>query len=237
VTAGAGAPRSDSRGAVIFDLDGVLIDSEGLQYEAYSEVLSTFGVRVSVSEYGTHWIAAGRGPEYAVDTYHLPVSADELRALKHPVYHEILRRKVTLMPGVVPAMERLGAGFPVAIATNSNRLDTDFVVERFGLGRFVTAVVTREDYRLAKPEPDAFLTAARRVQTVPLSCLIVEDAYKGLLAAHRAGASVVAVPNQHTRDNDFSLAARVLRCLDELSVDLVETVLDEHRRVQAVPPP
>jgi pseudouridine-5'-monophosphatase len=235
VTTGVGAPRTESRRAVIFDLDGVLIDSEGLQYEAYSRVLSGFGVRVSVSEYATHWIAAGRGPEYAVDTYRLPLSADELRTLKHPVYHEILRRKVALMPGVVEALQRLCAVFPVAIATNSNRPDTGFVVEHFDLGRFLTAVVTREDYRRAKPEPDAFLTAARRVETEPGSCLIVEDAHKGLVAAHRAGAAVVAVPNDHTRGNDFSLAARVLASLDELTVDVVEEVLDEHLRSPAVP--
>jgi HAD superfamily hydrolase (TIGR01509 family) len=211
--------------AIIFDLDGVLIDSEALQYAAYAQVLARYGVTVSVEEYGTHWIAAGRGPEYAIKTYGLPLEPDELRELKHPVYHEILRREVTLMPGVVAALTRLHARFPLAVATNSNRQDVSFVMDRFDLQRFFAAIVTREDYQLPKPNPDAFLTAAARLGAVPDCCLVIEDAYKGIVAAHRAGATVVAVPNQFTRNNDFSLAATVLQSLDELTVEVVERLL------------
>ena len=213
------------RHAVIFDLDGVIIDSEELQYRAYLQVLARFGVTVSVEEYAAHWIAEGRGPEYAVRTYGLPVAPDELRALRRPVYHEILRHEVVLMPGVIDALTRLQPCFALAIATNSNRQDVSFVVERFALERFFAAIVVRDDYELAKPDPDAFVTAATRVGAVPQSCLVVEDAYKGIVAAHRAGAIAVAVPNQFTRDNDFSLAAAVLGGLDELTVDLVERLL------------
>jgi len=213
------------KGAIIFDLDGVLIDSEALQYKAYTQVLARFGVTVSAEEYAAHWIAAGRGPEYAVATYALPVSPDALRALKHPVYHAILRAEVTLMPGVVQALTRLHPHFPLAVATNSNRQDVAFVMEHFGLHRFFAAVVTREDYVRAKPDPDAFVTAASRLGMPPRTCLVVEDAYKGIVAAHRAGATVLAVPNAFTRDNDFSLAAAVLHGLDELSVALAERLV------------
>lgn len=218
-------PSADSRRGVIFDLDGVIIDSEELQYRAYSEVLGRFGVTVSVEEYGVYWIAEGRGPEYAVKTYGLPMAPNELRALRSPVYHEILRREVTLMPGVIEALTRLQACFPLAIATNSNRQDVSFVTELFNLRRFFAAIVVRDDYELSKPDPDAFLTAAERLHAAPHSCLVVEDAYKGIVAAHRAGAVALAVPNRFTRDNDFSLAAAVISTLDELTVDLVEQLL------------
>jgi HAD superfamily hydrolase (TIGR01509 family) len=218
-------------GAVIFDLDGVLIDSEALQYKAYGQVLARFGVSVSVEEYGVHWIAAGRGPEYAVATYALPVQPDALRALKDPVYHEILRQEVTLMPGAIDALARLQPRFPIALATNSNRQDAGFVLEHFGLRRFFTAVVTREDYTLAKPHPDAFLTAAARLGRPARQCLVIEDAHKGIVAASGAGSVAVAVPNQFTRGNDFSLATQVLRSLDDLTVELVERLIGERSRV------
>src|SRR6185295_14045188 len=109
--------------AVIFDLDGVLIDSEALQYKAYSAVLARFGASVSAEEYGQHWIAVGHGPEYAVQRFGLPIAADELRALKHPVYHQILRAEVTLMPGATAALARLHAHCKLSVATNSNRDD------------------------------------------------------------------------------------------------------------------
>jgi HAD superfamily hydrolase (TIGR01509 family) len=211
--------------AVIFDFDGVLIDSEGLQYKAYLQVLGRYGVWVSLQEYAEFWIAAGCGPEHAVRKYGLPLAPEELRDLKNPVYHEILRREVTLMPGVPAALERLGARFPLAVATNSNRLDVGFVLDHFGIGRFFSVVVTRDDYVRPKPEPDAFLHAALGLGLPPRRCLVVEDAYKGIIAATRAGSRVVAIPNDYTRDNDFSAAQRILASLDELEVETVEQVL------------
>jgi pseudouridine 5'-phosphatase len=210
---------------LIFDLDGLLIDSEALQYKAYSHVLARFGVQVSAAEYAAHWIAAGRGPEHAVETYRLPLEANELRALKDPVYHEIMRREIALMPGALAALQRLSGRYPFALATNSNRADTGFVLDHLGLRRFFDVVVTRDQYSLAKPHPDAFLTAARQLGIAPAACVVIEDAHKGIVAAHRAGAIAIAVPNAFTRDNDFTLAAAVLGSLDELTVALIEGLL------------
>lgn len=213
--------------AIIFDLDGVLIDTEGLQYEAYARVLSDFRVSVTLEEYARQWIAAGQGPEYAVRTYRLPVDAAGLRALKNPIYHDILRRHARLMPGAIEALTRLHDGFALGVATNSNRADVSFVMDHFGLRQFFRSIVTREDYVRPKPNPDAYLAAAAGLDVPPGACVVVEDAHKGIVAAHRAGAVAVAVPNIYTRENDFSLAAAVLGSLDELTVALVETLLAE----------
>jgi HAD superfamily hydrolase (TIGR01509 family) len=210
---------------IIFDLDGVLIDTEELQYAAYQRVLDEFGVRVSREEYGREWIASGRGPEYAVATYRLPISPAQLRARKNPVYHRILQDEVRLMPGVRPALERLGTRFPLAVATNSSTADVGYVMQRFQLRAFFQAVITREAYEGAKPEPDAFLTAARALGLPPAECVVIEDAHKGVLAAHRAGARCIAVPHDFTAENDFSLADRVLGGLSELTVELVLEVV------------
>ena len=207
---------------VIFDLDGVIIDSEGLQYRAYCQVLEPFGVKVSREEYGREWIAAGRGPEYAVKTYNLALEPAELRALKDPVYQRIMRQEVTPMPGAAAAIERLAASMPLALATNSKRDEVGFVLDRFGLRRYFTAIVAREDYSGAKPEPDAFATAAARLQLPAARCVVVEDAYKGVVAAYRAGCKCIAVPHDFTADNDFSLATRVVQSLDEVTVELVQ---------------
>ena len=209
---------------VIFDLDGVLIDSEGLQYAAYSRVLERFGAGVSETEYAAHWIAEGRGPEYAVAAFKLPLGPDELRALKGPVYHDLLRQEVALMPGAAAALARLAPHFELAVATNSKRVDVDFVIERFALRPLFPVVVTREDYARAKPEPDAYQTAAVRMALPVGQCVVVEDSFRGVVAAHRAGAAVIAVPNRFTRGSDFSLAAAVLPGLDALSVDLVASL-------------
>ena len=212
---------------VIFDLDGVLVDSEPLQHRAYNAVLQRFGVTVEAAEYGREWIAAGRGPEYAVRAYALPVTPDELRRLKDPVYHALLHEAAVLLPGAREALARLSAVFPVALATNSSALDTGFILDRFDLRRFFSAVVSREQYDCAKPAPDAFRTAAARLQRAPQRCVVIEDAYKGVVAAAEAGCACIAIPRGYTADNDCRRAGAVVASLDDATVALVESLVSE----------
>jgi HAD superfamily hydrolase (TIGR01509 family) len=214
---------------VLFDLDGVLIDSEGLHYRAYAEVLRRFGVEIAASEYGPHWVRTGRGPEYAVERYGLAVTPDELRRLKAPIYRALLRREVQLMPGARGALERLCGRFRIALATNSSAEDTDFVVARFDLADAFDALVTREQYRDAKPAPDAYATAASRLGCRPERCVAVEDAERGVESATRAGCRAVAVPNAFTAADDFGRADRIVGSLDDVTVALLEEVLLEDR--------
>jgi HAD superfamily hydrolase (TIGR01509 family) len=163
-----------SRG-VIFDLDGVLIDSEGLYYRAYSEVLKPYGVTVSREEYEEHWIAQGTGPEYIVAKHNLPVAPDELRRLRSPIYLQLLETEVTLMPCVKEVLARLAPQFALTVATNTNREHLDFVLRRMGIDHFFPVTVARQDYRGAKPQPDAFLTAAEKLGLAPERCVVVEE--------------------------------------------------------------
>ncbi|MCX8070945.1 MAG: HAD family phosphatase [Candidatus Binatia bacterium] len=185
--------------AVVFDLDGVLLDSEGLHYQAYCQVLREFDVVIGQEEYAEHWIGAGHGPEYAVERYRLPITPTELRARKAPLYRELLHTRAQLMPHARDVVEGLYREFALGVATNSGREDVDWVLARFDLRRFFSAVIAREDYREAKPAPDAYV-AVRALLAVPAHrCLVVEDSPRGVLAARAAGLPVVAVPNEFTR--------------------------------------
>jgi len=210
---------------VIFDLDGVLIDSEGLYYRAYSEVLKPYGVSVSREEYEEYWIAQGTGPEYIVAKEHLPISPDELRQLRSPVYQRFLQTEVTLMPHVEDALSRLAPHFALTVATNSNREHLDSVLQRFGIDRFFPVTVARQDYKGAKPLPDAFLAAAKKLGLSPSHCVVIEDTYKGVMAAIGAGMACIAVPNEYTLRNDFSRASLVLPSLAELTPEVVLSLL------------
>lgn len=210
---------------VIFDLDGVLIDSEGLYYRAYSEVLKPYGVSVSREEYEEHWIAQGTGPEYIVAKAHLPISPDELRQLRSPVYLGFLQTEVTLMPHVEEALSRLAPHFALTVATNSNREHLDKVLQRFAIDRFFPVTVARQDYKGAKPLPDAFLTAAKKLGLSPSHCVVIEDTYRGVRAAVAAGMACIAVPNEYTLRNDFSRASLVLPSLAELTPGVVRSLI------------
>lgn len=210
---------------IIFDLDGVLIDSEGLYFRAYSEVLKPYGVTVTPEEYEEHWIKTGTGPEYIVAKHNLAVSPDELRKLRSPLYLQMLEEEVQLMPHVQESLVRLASHFVMTVATNSNRDALDFVLKRFGIDRFFAATVARQDYTRAKPQPDAFLTAAQKLHLAPTQCVVVEDTYKGVMAAVNARIACIAVPNGYTLRNDFSKASVVLPNLSELTPEVVVKLL------------
>lgn len=214
-----------TRAGVIFDFDGVIVDSEELQYLSYSEVLARYGAGVTREEYEREWIAAGLGPEYAVRRFSLPITPDELRRIKEPIYHEMLRTRARLMPGAAAAIERLARDMPLAVATNSTAADLALVLDPFDLRRHFEAVVTREDYTGRKPAPDAFLTAAARLGLPPGQCVVIEDATKGVLAAQRAGCPCIAIPNDFTRNNDLTKASIVLERFEDVTGELIMTLV------------
>jgi len=208
--------------AVLFDLDGVLTDTERLHWGAYRQVLLELGVDMGIEEYRRWFIARGIGPEYTCRTYRLPVSPDELRALKAPVYRTLLEAGVQPMPGAREALARLAPTHELAIATNTARVEVDLIVAQLGLGGFLRTTITREDYVRAKPAPDAYLAAAAALGLRPSECAVVEDTERGAAAALAARIPVIAVPNDLTFDNDFTHCVRRLGSLDELTAELLD---------------
>jgi len=206
---------------VIFDFDGVVIDSEGLWKRAACEILAEFGVAVSAEEYARVWIANGKGPEAAVVQYKLPMTADEFRKRRAPLVERLVQNEAELIPGARAALERLSARFPVALATNSASAIVDPVLDKYGLRPYFKDLLTRERYAKSKPEPDAFVAAAAAIGVAPARCVVIEDAERGVVAARRAGTKCVAVPNEWTKWLDFSQADRVVASLDDVTCELV----------------
>ena len=206
---------------VIFDFDGVVIDSEGLWYRAASEILAPFGVALTPEQYAKEWIANGQGPELAVVKYKLPMTAEEFRRRRAPIVERLVETEARLIPGAREALERLSARFPLALATNSSARAVRPVFEKYGLAPFFEDLLTRERYARAKPDPDAFLCAAAALSLPPVRCVVIEDAQRGVVAARSAGTPCIAVPNEWTKWLDFSAADRVLAHLDEVTPELV----------------
>lgn len=211
---------------VLFDFDGVIVDSEEFWFRAYSQVLADFGVSVTREVYAKEWVSLGRGPEYACATFpEITISPDEMRRRRTPIVRELILAEAVLMPHVECALALLAAKFPVAVATNSEASVVLPFLEKFGLrGRF-RDVVTKECYARPKPAPDAFLAAAAALGLAPSRCVVIEDAEKGVVAAHRAGARCIAVPNAWTRDNDFATADRIVASLAEVTPEVVSDVV------------
>lgn len=210
---------------VIFDLDGVLVDSEVLRLDVYRELLAEYGATLSVEEYEREWLAAGRGPEYAVAKWGLPLTADELRERRAPRVRARLEADLVPMPGARSCLARLSRHYRLALATNSVEVEVALALERLGPAAPFDAVVGREAYARPKPAPDAFLEAARRLGLAPGSCLVVEDSERGLRGARAAGMRALALRHALNRSSRLEGAIRVLATLDELTPDLVAELL------------
>jgi HAD superfamily hydrolase (TIGR01509 family) len=199
--------------AILFDLDGVILDSEVLHHRAYERALAPFGIsRIPFDVYAEHWSSRGQGIAFAVRTWN--VDPERLKRDKEARFRELLEREAELRRGAAQAVRRLAARWPLAVATGSPRDAAEFALRRFGLRAHFLVVVGREDYRQEKPAPDAFLRAAEGLGVAPGECVAIEDSWKGVAAAAAGGIPCIAIPNEYTRRGDFSRAALVL---DEMS--------------------
>jgi HAD superfamily hydrolase (TIGR01509 family) len=218
--------------AVLFDLDGTLADTERVHWQSYRSVLLEYGVDIGLEEYRRHFIAADGGPEYACRTYGLPITADEVRARKQPIYRARIAAGVPPMPGAREVLERLGQKRPVAIVTNTVRVDAAIITGHLGIDGLLAKVIVREDYPRSKPAPDSYLAAAAALGVAPSECVAVEDTARGLGAGMAAGMRVIAVPSDLTFDNDFTGAVCRLPSLGALTDDLLANLERTDRRAQ-----
>lgn len=216
--------------AVLFDLDGVLVDTEELYYRAYSKILAEYGVSVTPETYSKRWIQAGTGAEWAVPEFKLPITADELKKRKQPVYDHLVATELRAMPGAAACVRRLAREFRCVLATNSFARNVEHAMNLLGCRDAFHDLVTKERFERAKPAPDAFLTGAAAAGVPPERCVVIEDAEKGLIAARAAGTRCIIVPCALTRGGDFAAADLVLGSLDEVTPDVIRAVVASPRK-------
>jgi HAD superfamily hydrolase (TIGR01509 family) len=204
--------------AVIFDMDGVLVDSEPLHLRATQAALGTRGPSYTERDNQSFFGATDADLLRLLRIiFNLPDTTAALVEAKTAHLITMIRTEGLLRPGVpvVPLTLRQ-AGLPLALATASRRPVIQAVLERVGLDRAFGAVVSGDEVARGKPAPDGFLMAARRLAVEPEQCLVVEDSRNGVLAAKAAGMLVAAVPCPATSHEDFSAADFVLPSLEAL---------------------
>ena len=206
---------------VIFDLDGLLADTEKLHRTAYQEACEEFGYVLPDQHYDDHWIRDGKGIVEYLAARQLSLSADEIRARKAKRYERLVRSSAEPMPGAIAALDLLRTKLRIALATSSYRDAAYAVLQTLGIEGKFEHIATKESVERLKPFPDVFLGVATALGVSPGQCVVVEDAQKGILAADSAGMSSIAVPTAQTRNNDFSKATVMLRSLEELTLETI----------------
>jgi HAD superfamily hydrolase (TIGR01509 family) len=211
--------------AVVFDLDGLLLDTEQLWDEVREQL---------ARERGGRWHAGAQAdmmgmssPEwsrYMHETIELREPPDEIADEVVRRMQERYRERLPLLPGAREAVERLAARWPLGLASSSNRPLIDLALEVGELAQFFGVTLSAEEVARGKPAPDVYLEVARRLAVDPGSAAAIEDSRNGIRSAHAAGMKVVAIPNAHfpPDEESLSLADVVVPSLAELTPEVVE---------------
>ncbi|AEW93226.1 MULTISPECIES: HAD family hydrolase [Streptomycetaceae] len=196
--------------AVIFDLDGTLVDSEPAYYEAGRQLLARYGVDGYSWEHHARFVGIGTEETLAAlrAEYRIAAPVQELLAGKNRIYLELAGRTVRAFPGMRELVERLrAAGVPMAVASGSSPRAIRAVLAGTGLDGAFALTVSAEQVEHGKPAPDVFLAAAERLGVAPERCVVLEDAAPGVTAAARAGMRCVAVPYLPEQADDPAFAS------------------------------
>lgn len=210
--------------AVIFDMDGLMINSEPLQLRAINRALEEVGLCLTEAD----WMdCVGRKSFEVIRELHaehgFKQTPESVEQAKVAGYRQLVREPgaLQLMPGLHEAVAASrSAGLKIAIASSSVRRDIAIIVEITGLEGVFDVITAGDEVTVGKPDPAIFLEAARRLGVAPQTCLVLEDSPHGITAARAAGMFSVAVPNRFTAHQDFSQADRVLNGLSDFALEL-----------------
>ena len=213
--------------AVVFDLDGVLLDTEELWNEARRQITDERGGRWrDDAQRAMMGMSSPEWSRYMHDVLGVPDPPEEISAEVVKRLEALYRERLPLVPGALEAVRRIGERWPLGIASSSNRPLIDLFLELTGTGKVFRATVSSEEVERGKPAPDVYVEAARRLGVSPATCAAIEDSENGIRSAAAAGMRVIAIPNRvfPPSDEALSLAHVVLGSLEELTPEVIEGV-------------
>jgi HAD superfamily hydrolase (TIGR01509 family) len=210
--------------AVVFDLDGLLIQTEELWHEVREGLARDRGGRYDAkAQRAMMGMSSPEWSRYMHEHVGVPDPPEEIAAEVISRLEQRYRERLPLMDGAVEAVERLAARWPLAVASSSNRPLIDLVLELSGLDRLFRATVSSEEVARGKPAPDVYLEACGQLGVDPRRAAAVEDSHAGIGSAKAAGMHVIAIPNPAFPPGEEALAEAdvVLRSLADLTPDAV----------------
>lgn len=211
--------------ALLWDHDGVLVDTERLYFQATRELLAEAGAELDEAAYRRFFLQQGTGAWHlARERGHGDAAIQVLKQRRDARYEQLLRGEDVLIAGVLPLLAELAPRVRMAIVTSSKRAHFEAIHERTDLTRHFEFVLAREDYVSSKPDPEPYVAAVSRLGVTPSDCLVIEDSARGLLAAKAAGLVCWVIPSELTRHSDFATADRRFSDLAELRGALLAVV-------------
>lgn len=206
--------------ALLWDNDGVLVDTEGLYFQATRETLASVGIDLTEAQYVDLFLVGNQGMTHFADAIGGPEAMALLRMRRGARYSALLRAGNVAIPGAGPVVATLAPQYRMALVTSSSREHLALAHAGTDLLRYFELLIAEGDYLRSKPNPDPYEEAVRRMALTPQDCLVIEDSRRGLLAAKAAGLTCWVVPTELSSKASFDEADDVLESLVELPARL-----------------
>ena len=208
--------------AVIFDMDGVLIDSSQIVFESFNKILEPHNFRINEEEYKQYLGITAQGlcnkwkKEYGLD-FTAEFIADETTRLQM----NVLKSK-PMDPSALNFLKELKRGFiPIGLGTSSPRIRAEKILESLGIKNFFGAIVTGDEVIEHKPNPEIFLKVSEKLGIAPEKCIVIEDAINGVEAAKRGKMKAIAYLTGNHKEEEFKHSDFILRSFSELSLEKI----------------
>lgn len=206
--------------ALIFDMDGVLVDSEPLHLLAYQELFGPHGIEYT-EEHNREFLGCKdiAMAEILVERWALTHTPEEIVQSKENILARMLREDAKIRPGVIQLLEQAEAlKIPCAVASSATLPTIQLVVDVLGIRNYFRFLTSGDEVPNGKPAPDVFLLAAQRLGVAPAHCLVIEDTFNGIKAAKAAEMFCIAIPCDATMHQDHSAADKNFHSLEEVDL-------------------
>ncbi len=208
--------------AVLFDMDGVLIDSETHHIKAMQQILKEeLDLEVDAEEIGQF-----SGLTYIEKLKKIGIknNIEKLSKKTNNRYIQIIRKQIKLSPGTRDLLEIISkTNLKSALVTASNKEQTNLILEKTRSKKYFDIVITGNDVKNRKPDPECYMLAAKKLDLRPKECVVIEDSIVGLTAAKEAGMKCIARPTPYIKRGDFSKADMIINSLEEINLDMIKT--------------
>ncbi len=214
--------------AIIFDFDGVIVDSEPLHYRAFLETFSSEKVQFDYNTYVNQYIGFDDrdGFRAIADDFDVSLADDDILRLLHEkaqAFDRIVEQGIEAMPGAIQLIRQAASAMPIAIASGARQSDIDIIlrgIENGTLTPLFKTIVTADDVEKSKPDPQTYLIAAEQIGVKPEECAVIEDTATGLQSAVAAGMKTIGVTHSYGPEH-LNIADRVIHSLTDLDVNQV----------------
>ncbi|MBU0766455.1 HAD family phosphatase [Patescibacteria group bacterium] len=207
---------------IIFDLDGLLVNSQPLQYETYNQVFSKYGHPITRNDW-EEWIQKSFSAKTWIDKHNLKLDSEVIRQEKKKIYDKLIEQKLELMDGAEQLVNLLYGKYPLCVASASRPESIQACLDKFNLTDKFELIVSDVEMERPKPHPDIYLTVAKKMKVNPCDCLVIEDSIACLKSAKSAGMICVVCPDTFSdiKVENYSDADLVVATLNDVSLDTI----------------